>query len=124
MEYKATIKNKTYGLNVKLRISKDFSKEKYFEKNLEGDFSGANAIVFKLPGKDLEVWFDQKNIKYPAFFASVVAHECVHIVNKIYLDRFIQLDRENDEPQAYLLSFFVQEILAHVEKYKKRKTKK
>jgi len=124
MAYKTRIKNKTYGLSVKICISEDFSKEEYLKESLEGDYSDCNAITFKIEGQPLEVWFSAKNIKYPAFFASVVAHECVHVVNRVYIDRGIELDKHNDEPQAYLLSFFVEQIHRHVEKYKKRKTKK
>lgn len=46
-----------------------------------------------------------------AFFGktspSIIAHEAVHTVNGIFRDRGIQLDANNDEPQAYLLGWIV-----------------
>lgn len=41
---------------------------------------------------------------------SIVAHEIVHVINYIYLDCGIHLDRENDEPQAYLTGWLFQQI--------------
>lgn len=41
---------------------------------------------------------------------SVIAHETVHVVNAIFLNCNIQLDRNNDEPQAYLTGWVVSEI--------------
>jgi hypothetical protein len=41
---------------------------------------------------------------------SVIAHETVHVVNAIFLSCNIQLDRNNDEPQAYLTGWVVNEI--------------
>lgn len=39
--------------------------------------------------------------------ARVVAHEALHIVHKIFEDRYIQIDIDNDEPEAYLLGWVV-----------------
>lgn len=41
---------------------------------------------------------------------SIIAHEIVHIINYIYLDCGIELDRENDENQAYLTGWLFDEI--------------
>lgn len=41
---------------------------------------------------------------------SIIAHEAVHLVNAVYLNSLIELDRINDEPQAYLTGWFVNEI--------------
>ena len=41
---------------------------------------------------------------------SVIAHECVHAVNAIYLNCHIELDRVNDEPQAYLMGWIIGEL--------------
>jgi hypothetical protein len=41
---------------------------------------------------------------------SVIAHETVHVVNAIFLSCNIQLDRNNDEPQAYLTGWVIQQI--------------
>lgn len=41
---------------------------------------------------------------------SNIAHEIVHIKNHIYLDCAMQLDRHNDEPEAYLTGWLFDEI--------------
>lgn len=41
---------------------------------------------------------------------SIIAHETVHVVNAIFLNCNIQLDRHNDEPQAYLTGWVINEI--------------
>jgi len=52
---------------------------------------------------------------YPVIFTNkitpgIIAHEAKHIVNKIYKDLDIVLDRSNDEPECYLLSYIVNRI--------------
>jgi hypothetical protein len=39
-----------------------------------------------------------------------IAHEVVHLKNYIYSDCSIQLDRNNDEPEAYLTGWLFDEI--------------
>lgn len=46
----------------------------------------------------------------PDASADTVAHESVHIVNKIFNDRGIRLDSHNDEPQAYLTGWVAGKI--------------
>lgn len=72
-----------------------------------GDVSSYGAFVFKLTNKD-------GRKRYVAAFdkdytGSLIAHECVHLVNEIYIDRGIQLDRQNDEPQAYLTGWLFEQ---------------
>lgn len=40
----------------------------------------------------------------------LIAHETVHLVNAIFEDKGIQLDRSNDEPQAYLTGWVFKQI--------------
>ena len=40
----------------------------------------------------------------------LIAHEVVHLVNAIFLSKGIELDRHNDEPQAYLTGWVFNEI--------------
>lgn len=46
----------------------------------------------------------------PNASANTVAHEAVHIVNKVFNDRGIKLDSNNDEPQAYFTGWVVEKI--------------
>lgn len=49
---------------------------------------------------------------------SNVVHEIVHIKNQIYLDCAMQLDRHNDEPEAYLTGFLFEKIEQFLNKHK------
>lgn len=40
----------------------------------------------------------------------LIAHEVVHIVNSIYVERRMKLDPHNDEPQAYLTGWVTKQI--------------
>lgn len=64
------------------------------------------AVVFEIKDRDEHVVvFKEGRISW-----SVIAHEVVHIVNRIFLKCGIELDRENDEPQAYLTGWVMNEI--------------
>ena len=41
---------------------------------------------------------------------SNVVHELVHVVNHIYLDCAMEVDRHNDEPQAYLMGWLYEQV--------------
>ena len=72
--------------------------------NIEGNTNGFGAMVFK----------DYKD-RYVALFRNnpspaVIAHEAVHVVNHVFEDRFMKLDPLNDEAQAYLTGWVVEQI--------------
>lgn len=48
----------------------------------------------------------------------LIAHEIVHIINYIFLDCGIQLDRVNDESQAYLTGWLFDEIDKFINQYR------
>ena len=41
---------------------------------------------------------------------SLIAHEATHLTNILFKDFGFKLDVDNDEPQAYLLAWFVEQI--------------
>ncbi len=41
---------------------------------------------------------------------SLIAHEIVHIINYIFIDNCVELDRQNDETQAYLTGWLFNKI--------------
>lgn len=47
---------------------------------------------------------------------ATIAHEVVHIVNYIFINNGILLDRHNDEPQAYLTGWVFNEIEKFLQK--------
>lgn len=46
----------------------------------------------------------------------LIAHEVVHLVNAIYVERHIKLDVLNDEPQAYLTGWITEQIYKTLKK--------
>lgn len=55
--------------------------------------------------------FVRKNVT-----SKIIAHEAVHIVNDIFNRVHIKLDLDNDEPQAYLMGWVVEQIHKAVKK--------
>lgn len=51
---------------------------------------------------------------------SNIAHEIVHLKNHIYLDCAMQLDRNNDEPEAYLTGWLFGEIYNFIKSAEKK----
>lgn len=45
------------------------------------------------------IWIDKKGE------LDTFAHELIHAINNTFYNKGIQLDTENDEPQAYLMSW-------------------
>lgn len=90
-------------------IAKDLAKA--FNKlggKWDSDVNGYEAFVYNDNAKNgvnrHTVYFKPN----PAH--EIVAHEVVHLVNSLFIDSGVQLDRYNDEPQAYLTGWFVKEI--------------
>lgn len=68
-------------------------------------------------GDDAFVFGDIDNgfSKYIVAFKSnptgkIIAHDCVHLVNKLFKDRGIELYHDNDEAYAYMLAWFFEQI--------------
>jgi hypothetical protein len=72
------------------------------EVNLYGAFSWANRD--KKDILNYYVCVDEKVSNH------LIAHEVVHLVNFIFLEKRIELDRINDEPQAYLTGWIFKQI--------------
>jgi hypothetical protein len=49
----------------------------------------------------------------------IIGHESVHLVNFLFYDRQIELDLTNDEPQAYLVGWFIEKITNACKNYLK-----
>ena len=47
---------------------------------------------------------------------SIIDHERIHLINKIFIDRQIKLDLVNDEPQAYLMGWLFKECKKFLDK--------
>ena len=65
------------------------------------------AVVFVNPKKS--GWSRYYMVFGEVISSRTIAHESNHAVNRIFLDRSIDLDHENDDPQCYLLGWIVAE---------------
>ena len=94
-----------YGTLIMIKVDDNFDEvNKKYGTNADNSWAG---FVFRHKTKD--------DIQYIVVFqgkpqGSVIAHECVHLVNHTYIDRLMELDPFNDEPQAYLTSWYYAQI--------------
>ncbi len=80
---------------------------------------GFEAVVFPDPKEDgLSRYVIAFETKPPA---KIIAHECFHLVTNVFHDRGITIDNLNDEPAAYLLGHFVDEVHKFIYPKKKKK---
>lgn len=79
---------------------------------------------------DMAAWTEDKFYKHsylPVIFdaayldQNTIAHESVHIKNRVFEHAGILHDAKNDEPEAYLLAWIVGEITKAVSEYKNNK---
>jgi len=100
---KKTIEIPIYCAKLTIVIDKDLSyvEKKYKTKSLR-EFG---AVTFK----DEDRYRDYI-VAFEYCSGSIVAHEIVHIINLLYIDCGIELDRENDENQAYLTGWLFDEM--------------
>lgn len=104
------VKIPIYSGTLRIVISKDFKKacKKLGKDITEFNVSDYAAFVYTERTKKRFSLFTV--IISPKCSESVIAHECVHLVNAVFIEHHIQLDRHNDEPQAYLTGWFVRQI--------------
>ena len=100
---KKTVKIPIYFGNLIMIYSEDIDLlNKKYNQNI---VKGYDAVVFKTTAK---CGFDEYVVVFlnNKITGAVIAHECVHLVNHIYIYRMMSLDQYNDEPQAYLTGWF------------------
>lgn len=84
--------------------SKNFKKtNEKFGVSIPDRFGAVTFRNEKADGFEVVVSFVDSNV-------SLVAHEAVHVCNFIYENIGAKLDILNDEPQAYLVGWIVEEI--------------
>ena len=101
---KTTIDIPIYCCKLTIILDKDLSyvKNKYKTKSLS-DF-GAVTLKDEDRYRHYVVGFTD------ATHLSNIAHEIVHLKNQIYVDSAMELDRYNDEPEAYLTGWLFDQI--------------
>ena len=85
-------------------LDKDLSYVEKKYKTISLDNFGAVTLTNKSKYRHYVVAFTDAN------HLSNIAHEIVHIKNHIYLDCAMELDRFNDEPEAYLTGWLFDQI--------------
>lgn len=101
---KKTIEIPIYCCTLTIILDKDLSyvEKKYNTKSLS-DF-GAVALKDESKYRHYVVGFTD------ATHLSNIAHEVVHLKNQIYIDSAMEVDRYNDEPEAYLTGWLFEQI--------------
>tara|TARA_R110000868_G_scaffold251154_2_gene507892 strand:+ start:230 stop:565 length:336 start_codon:yes stop_codon:yes gene_type:complete len=101
---KTTIDIPIYQCKLTIILDKDLSyvEKKYRTKSLS-DY-GAVTIDKEAGYRHYVVAFTD------ATHLSNIAHEIVHLKNAIYLDCAMEVDRYNDEPEAYLTGWLFDQI--------------
>jgi uncharacterized protein YlbG (UPF0298 family) len=101
---KRTIQIPIFQCKLTIILDKDLTyiEKKYKTKSLE-DF-GAVTLQDKSKDRHIVVAFTDKG------HLSNIAHEIVHIKNFVFLECAMELDRFNDEPEAYLTGWLFDQI--------------
>lgn len=106
---KKKFKTPLYGIEFTAIIYRD-------KEELKNMFSGSefnpnrceyDGCVFTHK-KHLYIVFLAADKGYPT--PGIIAHEAKHLVNNIFIEIHHELDRYNDEPEAYLLGWIVNRI--------------
>lgn len=92
----------------------------YFGENLEfiqkeyktTDLSNYGAVTLDNPDNSFKNYI----VAFACIDFSLVAHEVVHIKNHIFRDCGLELDRHNDEAEAYLTGFLFAQIESFLNK--------
>lgn len=99
-----------YHCNLWVLVSNNFVKDaKKLNINLSSNANEHDAITFKKLETEFSTFcvFIRKDRKK---YIDIISHESVHVVNLIFKEVGIELDIENDEPQAYLMGWVVDKI--------------
>ena len=100
---KITIDIPIYQCKLTIILDKDLS---YVEKKYGTKFLyDYGAVTMRVPNK-----FSEYVMAFEYSDGTIIAHEIVHLKNYIYQDRCIELDKVNDENEAYLVGWLFQQI--------------
>lgn len=100
---KRTIDIPIYLAKLTVIIDNDLS---YVEKKYKTEpLSNFGAVAFRVENKH-----GHYVVAFEYTSNSIITHELTHIKNYIYEDRKIDLDVNNDEPEAYLMGWLVESV--------------
>lgn len=107
--HRQTILIELYDIEIQFGGVEEMRQEDYVRSKLD-EGSKVTAMTWMDNGVIKLAYSDSLNLK-------VLAHEIVHIVNLIFRTKGIQLDLNNDEPQAYLTGWLTQELHQRIFNY-------
>ena len=100
---KKTFKVPIYNSKVTVILDKDLS---YVEKKYNtNSLSNYGAVTLKDETK-----YKKYIVAFEHISDGIIVHEVVHLVNYIFLDCGVELDRVNDEHQAYFTAWLFRKI--------------
>lgn len=100
---KKTINIPIYQCKLTIISDKDLS---YIEKRYKTkSLRNYGAVTMRVPDN-----FSEYVMAFEYSDRDIIAHEIVHLKNFIYQDKGIDLDRYNDEPEAYLTGWLYKQI--------------
>ena len=102
-----TKKYKTPLYGTKFTIVLYNSDDEFQKKFKKIEISNFDGAVF-YEKDELFIVFSAEKKGYPT--PGIIAHEAKHLVNNIFIEISHDLDRYNDEPEAYLLGWIVNRI--------------
>lgn len=106
-----TINIPIFGGTLKIIFCDDL--EEVSKKYNTYSLSNYGAVTIKNESK-----FNEYIVAFESYDNSLIAHEIVHIINYLFLDVGVQLDRINDETQAYLTGYLFKKIQKFIKKSK------
>ena len=106
---KTTIDIPIYQCKLTIILDKDLSylEKKYGTKSL----SDYGAVTMRVPDK-----FSEYIMAFEYNEGTIIAHEIVHLKNYIYQDCSMELDRFNDEHEAYLTGWLFKQVETFLKK--------
>lgn len=117
-----------YGRRFHVVITGDFTKDypeinkKFHQELTEEDNTlgmsqrrGGHLLIIINVGKHRKIF---KGIHIECSIAETISHEAVHACNQLFGNIGADLDKNNDEPQAYLVGWFVNQITRNYLKFK------
>ena len=106
---KTTIDIPIYQCKLTIILDKDLSylEKKYGTKSL----SDYGAVTMRVPDK-----FNEYVMAFEYSEGTIIAHEIVHLKNYIYQDKCIELDKFNDEHEAYLTGWLFKQVETFLKK--------
>lgn len=101
-----------YNCSIILKFTNDFLK--YMKKHktkLESEFKDCKGLCLTINSKH-QIYILIK--KRETYNYDTIVHECLHATNIILETRGVEVTTENDEAQAYLLGFIINQVQTYI----------